>query len=313
MKTSSTGIMEKPVTGTASVSQPVQEAPGSLLGHLWASVMATVILLIICCAIYPLAVWAIAQGVFPWRANGSLVNKDGAPTTVDTEAVGSALLGQNFGAAQYFHPRPSSAGNGYDAANSSGSNLGPISDKLLNGLVTSTPATPPATEATETLAFDGIRLRAIHYALDNGIAFKLYSVKADADGKVVSKTEVPLSKFQDKDGNVMDIALVKAFPHAGDPADKMPVVADDFAKAIPADAVTASASGLDPHISLENAAMQKARVAKARNISEDAVQKLIEEYTDKPSLGILGDPGVKVLMLNLALDKMAPMPVPATK
>src|ERR1035437_9974362 len=87
----------------------------SFLGHLWASIAATLVLTIICCGIYPLIVWGIAQGVFPNQANGSLVKKDGTYTTKDEEAVGSALLGQCFSASQYFHPRPSSAGPGYDA------------------------------------------------------------------------------------------------------------------------------------------------------------------------------------------------------
>ena len=119
------------------------------------------------------------------------------------------------------------------------------------------------------------------------------------------------SKFQDKDGNLIDTALVDAFPHAGDPADKTPLIAADFATPIPADAVTASGSGLDPHISPENAALQKARIAKARNVSEETVQKLIEQYTDRPNLGIFGDPGVNVLRLNLALDQAAPLPTTA--
>jgi K+-transporting ATPase ATPase C chain len=238
-----------------------------------------------------------------------LVKKDGSYTTNDKEAVGSALLGQNFGAPQYFHPRPSAAGNGYDATSSGGSNLGPISDKLLNGATTQpAPAATTQTASPETLAYDGVRLRAIHYAVDNGIAFKLYKVKLGDEGKIVTKSEVPLSNYQDKDGNLKDTDLVDAFPHAGDPADKTPLIADDFATLIPADAVTASASGLDPHISPENARLQAQRVADARKMNKTAVLDLIEKYTDRPDFGILGDPGVNVLRLNLALDKAAPVP-----
>lgn len=263
------------------------DTSGSFFGHLWASIAATVILVVICCGIYPLIVWGLAQAIFPNQANGSLVNKDGAYTTKDAEAVGSALLGQNFSAPQYFRPRPSQAGAGYDAANSSGSNLGPLSDKLLNGQVSTDD------KGQKTLAFDGIRLRTLHYALDNGITFK---------------SSLPLDSFKDKDGNLDDIKLVEAFPHAGDAADKKPLVFSDFSTLIPADAVTASGSGLDPHITPANAGLQKARVAKARGISEEQLQKLIERYTDGPDLGVLGDPGVNVLRLNLALDAAARAP-----
>jgi K+-transporting ATPase ATPase C chain len=261
-----------------------------MLHHLWASLAATVILLVICCGIYPLIVWGLAQAIFPNQANGSLVKKDGTYTTKDSEAVGSSLLGQNFSAAQYFHPRPSSAGAGYDAANSSGSNLGPLSDKLLNGLVNTDD------KSVKSLGYDGVRLRTLHYAIDNGITFK---------------TTQPLDGFKDKDGNLDDIKLVEAFPHAGDPADKKPLELTDFSTPIPADAVTASGSGLDPHISVVNASLQKARVAKARGISEADLQKLIDHHTDGPDLGILGDAGVNVLMLNLALDQKYPPPVAA--
>ena len=164
---------------------------GSILGHIWASIGATLVLGAVCCGFYPLAIWIISQVVFPIQANGSLVKKDGTFTTDDTQAVGSYLIGQNFSAAGYFHPRPSAAGSGYDAANSGGTNLGPLSDKLINGATKTspspataplrrrqrprlgqpplrqpkwvrpvlpqphTPASPPA----ETVNFDGIRLR----------------------------------------------------------------------------------------------------------------------------------------------------------
>jgi K+-transporting ATPase ATPase C chain len=279
------------------------ESGGSFLGHLWASIASTIILLVICCGIYPLVIWAIAQGVFPSQANGSLVKKDGTGTTKDEEAVGSSLLGQNFSAMGYFHPRPSAAGNGYDATSSGGSNLGPLSDKLINGVTN--PATTQPTTQPESLAFDGVRLRTIHYAVDNGISFKLYNVRSDGTG---DKTEVPLSKFSDAQGNLNDVALVDAFPHAGDAPDRVTLIAADFSQLIPGDAVTASGSGLDPHITPQNANVQAARVAKTRGVSVDQVQQLIDEHTDKPSLGVFGDPGVNVLVLNLALDAKYPVP-----
>ena len=284
------------------------ESGGSLLGHLWASIAFTVTLGIICCVVYPAVVYFLAQNIFPGQANGSLIKKDGTSTTNDNEAVGSALLGQNFSAPGYFHPRPSAAGNGYDPTASGGSNLGPLSDKLING-VTNAATTQPTTQP-ESLAFDGVRLRTIHYAVDNGIPFQLYNVNPDG-----SRVEVPLNKFEDSQGNLNDVALVDAFPHPpSDASDRVTLVAADFVTLIPGDAVTASGSGLDPHISPENAAIQKTRVAKNRGITPDQVQQLIDDHTDKPSLGFLGDPGVNVLMLNLALDAKYPVPAaPATQ
>ena len=325
------------------------ESGGSLLGHIWASIGATLVLGVICCGVYPLVVYGIGQVCFPNQANGSLVKKDGTPTTDDSQAVGSSLIGQNFGAAYYFHPRPSAAGSGYDATSSGGSNLGPLSDKLINGLTQTAPppatapasqpetqaatapatasapataaatATAPSTQPAETLAFDGIRLRVLHYAVDNNIRFKFYYTSCDKDGNVLAKTPVPaadLLKFQDKDGNLNDVALVDAFPHpapATDPADKkyQYVIGDDFETLIPADAVTASGSGLDPHISPQNAELQAQRVADARKLPKEKVLELVRQNTDQPNLGILGDPGVNVLMLNIALDKAAPLPAPA--
>jgi K+-transporting ATPase ATPase C chain len=288
---------------TMIFSRENHQPGGSILGHVWASIGVTIVLGIVCCAIYPAIVYALGQLIFPVQANGSLLKKDGSFTTDDTQAVGSALIGQNFTAPGYFHPRPSSAGAGYDATDSGGSNLGPLSDKLINGATN--PATTQPTTQPETLAFDGIRLRTIHYANDNGMAFKLYNVAAD--GK---KTEVPLKNYQNKDGSLNDVALVDAFPHGGATAG---LIAADFATPIPGDAVTGSGSGLDPHISPANANIQAARVAGARNAPLDQVKALIGQYTDGPDLGFLGDPGVNVLRLNLALDAKYPIPAPPAK
>jgi potassium-transporting ATPase KdpC subunit len=181
-------------------------------------VMATLILAVICCGVYPLIVFGIAQAAFREKANGSLV------VDADGTVRGSNLLGQGFTAAKYFHPRPSAAGNGYDAANSSGSNLGPTSRKLN----------------------DAIKLRIAAYRLENDL-------------------------------------------RETDP--------------VPADAVTASGSGLDPHISVRNAELQARRVAKARQLSVEKILELVRRNTDAPDLGILGAPGVNVLRLNLALDR----------
>jgi K+-transporting ATPase ATPase C chain len=302
--------MAPKTTYTASHSLESNNQPGgSLLGHIWASIGATIVLGIVCCVFYPLAIWIIGHVLFPIQANGSLVKKDGTFTTDDSQAVGSYLIGQNFSAAQYFAPRPSAAGNGYDATSSGGTNLGPLSDKLINGLTTS--PTPPATQPAESLTFDGIRLRTIEYAVANNIAFHLYTQRADGTGP---KTEIPVSKYVDGQGNVNQIGLVDAFPHPPtDTPDRMVVFAGDFGTPIPGDAVTGSGSGLDPHISPANAKLQAGRVAAARGITADKVLPLIDQYTDKPNLGFLGDPGVNVLMLNIALDNKYPMPTPTTQ
>jgi K+-transporting ATPase ATPase C chain len=273
-----------------------------------------VILTIICCGAYPLVIWAISQAVFPHQANGSLVKKDGTNAVKDEDAVGSSLIGQNFSLPQYFHPRPSAAGSGYDPTSSGGSNLGPLSDKLINGVTN--PATTQPTTQPESLAFDGVRLRTIHYATDNGIAFKLYHATYtkhdDGTYSLDRHDEVPFKTLQDGQGNWNDVALVDAFPHptSDDEYSRTVLIAGDFAQPIPADAVTASGSGLDPHISPENAAIQAQRVADARHVPVEKIKALIDQKTDQPSLGFLGDPGVNVLMANLALDTTYPVPAP---
>jgi potassium-transporting ATPase KdpC subunit len=191
--------------------------------HIRGAVMATVVLAVVCSGLYPLVIYGISQALFHDKANGSLI------VDPDGTVRGSKLLGQNFADAKYFHPRPSSAGNGYDAANSSGSNLGPTSQKLN----------------------DAIKDRIAAYRTENGLK---------------------------------------------------------ESEAIPADAVTASGSGLDPHISLHNAELQTPRVAKARSLNEGKVRELIQQNTDGPDLGVLGDPGVNVLELNLALDSPGAQP-----
>jgi len=187
--------------------------------HIRGPVMSTLVLALICCGVYPLVVFAISQLLFRDQANGSLiVASDGA-------VRGSKLLGQAFSDPKYFHPRPSAAGNGYDATSSGGSNLGPTSQKLK----------------------DAIQDRITAYRAENGL----------------NETEP-----------------------------------------VPADAVTASGSGLDPEISLRNAELQVAHVAKARGLSENKVREFVQRNTDGRDLGVFGDPGVNVLQLNLALNQL---------
>jgi K+-transporting ATPase ATPase C chain len=220
--------------------------------------------------LYPAVITGIAQVAFRDQANGSLV-------TVNGQVVGSRLIGQNFSKDEYFHPRPSSAGsNGYDPTATSGSNLGPTSAKLLNGTTKVDDKTKQ-----EVVDFDGIKNRVVHYCVDNGLPYE---------------SSVPLDKFKDDKGNLDDVKLIKAFND-----EKVPLV---FASKtpIPADAVTASASGIDPHISPRNAELQAARVAKARGVSVDEVQALVDQHTESRTWGLLGEPRVNVLELNLALD-----------
>jgi potassium-transporting ATPase KdpC subunit len=188
----------------------------NILKEIRISVIAVISLAVLLCGIYPLVVWLIAQGVFPEKANGSLVSVKG-------QVIGSSLLGQQFGGPNYFHPRPSAAGAGYDAADSGGSNLGPTSQKLI----------------------DQVKDRVVVYRTENNLTSDVL---------------------------------------------------------IPADAVTASASGLDPDISVKNALLQAGRVAKARGLTEEKVRNMIASRTEGRDLGFLGEPKVNVLMLNLDLN-----------
>jgi K+-transporting ATPase ATPase C chain len=194
--------------------------------------------------------------------------------------VGSSLIGQPFTKLEYFHPRPSAAGNGYDATQSGGTNLGPTSAKLLHG------TTKMDDKKNEVVDFDGIDDRIVHYCVDNGIPYE---------------SSVPLDQFKDSQGNLDDVKLIKAFND-----DKTPLVFTAKTP-IPSDAITASSSGLDPHISPANAEMQAARVAKARGVAPDQVKPLIAQYTDRADWGFLGEPRVNVLLLNIAVDQRFPI------
>jgi K+-transporting ATPase ATPase C chain len=208
-----------------------------MLQQLRASVVSVLVFTILCGLIFPFVITGIAKAAFSHQANGSLIEQNG-------KVVGSELIGQGFAAPGYFHPRPSAAGNGYDATNSGGTNLGPTSDKLINGIHKKLP-----NGKDDPNNFDGIKDLAAAYRKENGLS--------------------------------------------------------DTAE-VPADAVTRSASGLDPDISPANADLQVGRVAKARGLSEDQVKKLVAENTAGRQLGLLGEPRVNVLKLNLALDQAAP-------
>jgi K+-transporting ATPase ATPase C chain len=233
----------------------------------------TLALTILTGLLYPAAMTALSEIVFPRQANGSLISVNGT-------VVGSSLIGQSFSKNEYFHPRPSSAGNGYDATNSGGSNLGPTSAKLLHG------TTKTDDKGKEIVDFDGIADRLVHYCVDNNIPFTSSS---------------PLDAFKDAQGNLDDVKLIKAFNDAKTPLAFTPNVP------IPSDAVTGSASGLDPHISPANANLQAGRIAKSRGMSAAQVQALIAQSTENPALGFIGEPRVNVLLLNVSLDQRFPV------
>jgi K+-transporting ATPase ATPase C chain len=187
-----------------------------MLRQLGPALRFTIFFTVLTGLVYPGVVTGLTQMFFPHRANGSMM-------VVNGQVVGSSLIGQNFTQAEYFQPRPSAAGNGYDATASGGSNYGPTNQKLI----------------------DRIKASIDQFRKDN----------------------------------------------------------PDYTGPIPADMVTASASGLDPDISPASAQAQAPRVAKARGIALEEVQQLIAQNTQGRTLGFLGEPHVNVLELNLALDR----------
>jgi K+-transporting ATPase ATPase C chain len=239
-----------------------------MLKELKPGFLMMVVMTVLTGLIYPAVMTGVSQVLFHDQANGSLI-------TVNGQVVGSRLLGQNFTKPEYFHPRPSSAGSGYDPTASAGSNLGPTSAKLIKGTI------KLDDKKHEVVDFDGISDRVVHYCVDNDIPYE---------------SSIPLDQFKDAHGDLDDVKLIEAFNNEKTPLTFMAKTP------IPADAVTASASGLDPHISPRNAEMQGARVAKARGVSVDQVQAVITQHTEGRTFGILGEPHVNVLELNLALD-----------
>lgn len=240
-----------------------------MLKELGPGLRLTIVFTVLTGLLYPAVMTGLSEVIFPRQAKGSLV-------TVNGKVVGSSLIGQSFAKPEYFHPRPSAAGSGYDATASGGTNLGPTSAKLLHG------TTKMDDKKNEVVDFDGIADRIVHYCIDNDIPYE---------------SSAPLDQFKDAHGDLDDVKLIKAFND-----DKAPLVFTPKTP-IPQDAVTASASGLDPHISPANAETQATRVAKARGVSADQVKQLIPQFTERPDWGFLGEPRVNVLLLNVALDQ----------
>ena len=192
-----------------------------MFAELKPALLITIVFTVLTGILYPLAVTGVAQLVFPHQANGSIVSAHG-------KEVGSSLIAQNFTKSEYFHPRPSAAGDkGYDPTSSGASNLGPTNPALA----------------------DRLKKDAAAFRKDN----------------------------------------------------------PDYTGPIPADAITTSGSGLDPEISPANAMAQSARVAKARNMPSDRIAQLIAAHTEGRQFGLLGEPRVNVLELNMALDEAAPL------
>ena len=183
--------------------------------HLITAFLMTIATTILLGVLYPLLITAVAQVLFKDKANGQLITRNG-------QVIGSRIIAQPFTSAKYFHPRPSNAGNGYDAANSGGTNYAPTNQKLID--------------------------------------------RVQADAKSL---------------------------HEENPAQPIPV-----------DLITTSASGLDPEISPAAAEFQVPRVARARNLPESTIRDLVQKHTDQRDLGLLGEPRVNVLELNLALDDL---------
>lgn len=252
------------------------------------SILATLLFGIVLCILYPLLVWGVGKSLFPYQANGSLIEDS------NHQIVGSEWIGQNFTSAKYFQPRPSAAGLGYDATSSGGSNLGPTSKKLLDGTTKSTalPAKVPGgplQPGPDVEDYDGIKIRVLSYCEANNIPYQLIQGGKEIDPKA----------FKTEKGDDDVVKLITAF---NDDTNPLTVKSGIL---IPGDAVTASASGLDPHISPKNAELQAARVASERKISIETVKAEIEKATLHPTFGILGEPVVNVLKLNIALDKIA--------
>lgn len=289
----------------------MERLPSWIRQHL-AALRALLVLTLILGAAYPLLVTGVAQAVFNGTANGSIVQKDG-------KDVGSALVGQKFTDAEgnpvgkYFQSRPSAAGDGYDMLSTSASNLGPedVVDVLpvpgakddegdpdggKQSLLTQVCARSKAVGELEGVS--GAR----PYCTPDGVGAVLKVFPAvGAPVRAVSVNQAcPAVPFI---AEYQGVKVECGRPGEDYAAGRTVPVRGDARAVVPADAVTASGSGLDPHISPAYAELQAPRVARERGLPLEKVRRLIEENTAGRSLGFMGEPGVNVLQLNLALDK----------
>ncbi|MER5333567.1 potassium-transporting ATPase subunit C [Micromonospora sp. NPDC002717] len=288
--------------------------PSWLSQHL-AALRAVLVFTVLLGLAYPLALVAVGRiPVLAHKADGSLVEADGRP-------VGSTLIGQSFTDAdgnpvpRYFQSRPSAAGDGYDPTATSASNLGPEDivdtiatnpDDSTRSLLTQVCARSKA--VGELNGVDGSR----PYCTIDGVGAVLAVFRRDGltgpVTRVVSVNQTaPATPFLARYEGVPVELATPGEDHRAAGATIVPVRGDAPAEpAVPADAVTASGSGLDPHISPAYAQLQVARVARERGADPAAVRRLVQEHTAGRSLGFMGSPGVNVLELNLALDEQFP-------
>ncbi|KAB8189219.1 potassium-transporting ATPase subunit C [Nonomuraea phyllanthi] len=271
--------------------------PSWLRRHI-AALRALLVLTVVTGIIYPLAATGVAQALFDDHANGSIIEQDG-------KAVGSSLVGQSFTDADgdpvrtYFQSRPSAAG--YDPTSTGASNLGPedVIDTLPHGsdegrqsLLTQVCARSKAVGELEGVS--GAR----PYCTSDGVGAVL---KVFPDRAVSVNQACPATPFvAEYQGRRVECARPGEDYATGR---TVPVRGDVTTVRVPADAVTASGSGLDPHISVAYAELQAPRVAKERDLALDQVKALIDEHTTGRALGFMGEPAVNVLELNLALDR----------
>jgi potassium-transporting ATPase KdpC subunit len=267
----------------------------NLIRQHWAALRALLVLTVIVGVGYPLLVWAVAQ------IPGLKDKADGSIVTVDGKTVGSSLIGQLFTDAdgnplpQYFQSRPSAAGDGYDPMATSASNLGPES-------IVDTPDKPSlltlvcsrSAAAGELDRVDGAR----PYCTGDGVG----AVLSVQPGRVVSVNQLcPAVPFLD---TYEGVRVECAQPDGDYSAGRLVAIRGNATAVVPADAVTASGSGLDPDISPAYADLQVDRVAKARGLSTEQVRDVVAAHTSGRALGFMGEPAVNVLAVNVALDAL---------
>lgn len=285
----------------------------NLIRQHWAALRALLVFTVLLGGAYPVAIWLI--GMLPGldaKAQGSIVTADGRP-------VGSSLIGQSFTDAdgnplpRYFQSRPSAAGDGYDTLATSASNLGP--ESIVDAPEKPSLLTQVCTRSADVAAANGLAkdAGARPFCTGDGVGAVLAVLgPRDASGRVVAPTRVvsvnePCATTPRPFLDAYEGVRVECAQPGEDYASGQLVPVRGAAPtdpAVPADAVTASGSGLDPHISPAYADLQVDRVARARGLGADEVRRIVAAHTDGRALGFLGEPAVDVLEVNLALDRL---------